>query len=124
MVISQVRMVHAAGQKPQSWSQADATNIIRSIARSDHTLHITKHASDQMSMRDLTVGDVLYVLKSGFVHTAPQKSTRKRFFKYSVDSRTPNSGNRILRVVVLPSTAPSELKLITIMWRDEDTFKA
>ena len=115
--------VRGAGQRPQPWSQADATDIIRSIARGDHALHITKHASDQMPVRDLTVGDVLYVLKNGFVHTAPQKSTRKSFFKYSVDSRTPNSGNRILRVVVLPCTEPPALKLITIMWRDEDTYK-
>jgi hypothetical protein len=115
--------VHKAGRKPQPWSRADATDIIRSIARGEHTLSITGHASGQMADRGLSSGDVLSVLKNGFVHEPAQESTRTKLYKYLVDGRSPNSGNRVVRVVVLPSINPPELKLITVMWRDEDTHR-
>ena len=108
---------------PQPWSGAQATGIIRAVAAGDHTLSLTIHANEQMDERGLWTGDALYVLKNGFVHAPPQKSTRPAFYKYKMDSKTPNSNNRILRAVVLPDSVHKELKLITVMWKDEDTFK-
>ncbi|MBZ0229087.1 MAG: DUF4258 domain-containing protein [Bauldia sp.] len=114
--------VHPAIQKPQPWSLADATDIIRSISRGDFTLHKTHHFTEQMRDRDLAIGDVLHILKNGFVHTEPQASSRDGYYKYKIDSITPNSGNRLVRVVVLPCNS-KELKVITVMWVDEDTFR-
>ena|SRR5665213_1610712 len=115
--------VHRAVLKPQPWSPADATDIIRSIAKGDYILSQTEHILENLELRSLYMGDVLYVLKNGFVLTPAQSSTRKNWFKYRIDSKSPNSGNRFVRVVFLPCAKPNELKLITVMWRDEDTFK-
>nr|WP_281378583.1 DUF4258 domain-containing protein [Kaistia hirudinis] len=79
----------------------------------------TEHARDQMSERDLIMGDVLYVLKHGFVLEEAQASTQASVFKYLPQSRTPNSGNRTVRVVVVVDAARLWMKLITVMWVDE-----
>ncbi|RMF09145.1 MAG: DUF4258 domain-containing protein [Alphaproteobacteria bacterium] len=106
---------------PQPWSPADATEIINEIAESEFTLHLTDHAKERLEERSLTVGDVLHLLKKGFVYEEAQESTRKAWFKYCMDGVTPNSENRTLRVIVLPCVTPKkELKIITVMWRDED----
>lgn len=89
--------------KPQPWSCADATDEIRAIARSDRMrLTKTNHFSEQMHRRDLIMGDVLYVLKNGFVYADPQPSTQPDLFKYGIDSMCPSSGNRTVRVIVIP----------------------
>ena len=106
--------------QPQPWKPSDATDIIRGIAKGEFALHLTEHARAQMKERDLATGDVLHVLKRGFVYEDAQSSTRAGYYKYKIDCKTPNSGARIVRVVVLPCLTPSELKAITVMWRDED----
>jgi hypothetical protein len=63
--------------------------------------------------------DVLHVLKNGFVYEAAQPSSRPKFWKYQVQGRTPNSGNREVRGVVIPSVDENHLKVITVMWADE-----
>lgn len=64
------------------------------------------------------VGDALYALKNGFVYDEPVPSDIDGFFKYTIESKTPNSDSRALRVVVVPGGA-CEMKIITIMWKDE-----
>jgi uncharacterized protein DUF4258 len=106
--------------KRQPWSAADATNAIRSLARhASLTITLTQHAKDQMLDRDLIVSDVLYVLKHGFVFESAQSSTQKGLFKYLQQGRSPNSGNRTVRVVVIPDPASSWMKVVTVMWVDE-----
>ena len=73
-----------------------------------------------MQERDLATGDVLHVLKRGFVYEGAQSSTRPEYYKYKIDCKAPNSGARIVRILVLPCLNPPELKAITVMWRDED----
>lgn len=68
--------------------------------------------------RDLLVGDVLHVLRRGFVYEDPEPSTRPGFFKYRVEATTPSSDGRTVRVVVIPN-GHRDLKLVTVMWRDE-----
>lgn len=70
-----------------------------------------------MSERDLTTGDVLHVLKYGFVYDQPEQSTRPGYFKYLVEATTPNS-TRSVGVIVIPD-GKCELKIVTVMWRDE-----
>ena len=48
-----------------------------------------------MLARDLSIGDVLFVLRHGFVFEEPQASTQEELFKYLPESRSPNSGNRL-----------------------------
>jgi hypothetical protein len=106
--------------KPQPWSTADATDGIRRIARSDQLrLIYTGHAKERIVERDLIVGDLLYVLKNGFVHREAVASSQAGLFRYRVESRTPNSGNRGLAVIVIPDDTTQSLKIVTVMWDDE-----
>lgn len=104
---------------PGLWSSGDATKNINACAAEDSlTLSWTVHAKAQMLDRELTMGDVLHVLKRGFVFEAPREATRPGFFRYLIEATTPNSAGRTVGVVTIPD-GRCELKLITVMWRDE-----
>lgn len=103
---------------PGQWSNAVATQKINATARSDRLdLSFKLHAVDQMKDRGLVIGDVLHVLKIGFVLNDPNPATRLGFFKYVVTAETPNSDGRKVGVVVIPDNH-NQLKIITVMWRD------
>ncbi len=104
----------------QPWKPADATSNINQIG-SDPTCSVsyTKHAKEQMLARGLIMSDVLYVLRNGYVYEDPVESTLAGLYKYKVESRSPNSGRRILRVIAVPDGKPCQIKVITVMWRDE-----
>lgn len=107
------------------WTETEATDEIRKIAVSeDFDLWISKHASERMAERNLIMGDILYVLKSGFVRSPSIPSTQQGYFKYLVESRTPNSDVREVGVVVVPDRARCSMKVVTVMWRDEKANKA
>lgn len=65
------------------------------------------------------MSDVLFVLKSGFVYLEPVESTRVGYYKYSIECKCPNGGNRSVRVVVIPENEGCFLKIVTVMWVDE-----
>lgn len=71
-----------------------------------------------MDERGLLMGDVLHVLKHGFVYEKATESTQSGLFKYVVESTTPNSGGRTVAIVVIPSTS-NAIKVVTVMWKDE-----
>jgi hypothetical protein len=121
MVISCPRGNEMIGSSPQPWSRAEATRVINEMAVSDR-LKITYsyHAKERLLERDLTIGDIRYVLREGFVHKEPEKSTQNGLFKYHPESRSPNSGNRAVRVVVIPDPTTVWMKIVTVMWVDED----
>ena len=79
----------------------------------------TRHALDQMSYRELFTGDVLYILKQGFVLDDPVMSTKPGFYKYNMVSRSPNSGSMTVRVVAIPDSEGFQMKIVTVMWADE-----
>jgi hypothetical protein len=119
-MISDVSMnQHGAISRPQPWSSADATDALRHLAKQlKLKLHLTTHAREQMKSRDLIVGDVLHVLKNGFVYDPAIEATQPGCFKYKIESSSP-AGMRTVRVVVIPWVNPPELKIVTVMWRDE-----
>lgn len=105
---------------PQPWTPRDATLVINEIARNPQCdFAYTKHVSDRLNERDLIMSDLFFVLRNGFVYENPAESTIKGFYKYKIESQSPNSGARFLRVVVVPDMMSCQLKSITIMWRDE-----
>lgn len=107
------------------WTPAVATNEIRVLAKSRSlTISYKSHARDRLSERGLIVSDILYVLKEGFIYDKPEPSTREGFNKYSVESRSPNSGRRLLRVIVIPDKKACFLKIISVMWADEIQARA
>src|SRR6266852_2118954 len=85
-------------------SPARATLEIRAKCGPELSLHLTAHAKDQLADRGLIMGDVLHVLKNGFVYESPEPATRG-CFKYKMECVTPNSNGRTLRVVLIPSQA-------------------
>ena len=99
---------------------ADATRWINEKAKHDDLeLLWTGHIKDQMRQRGLIQGDVLHLLKTGFVFEDPEPATRPGFWKYRIEGTTPNSKPRQLRMVVIPSSKRA-IKLVTMMWLDED----
>ncbi|WP_353843242.1 DUF4258 domain-containing protein [Mesorhizobium sp.] len=95
------------------WPKGQATDEIRAIARSDKlTISYKRHAVERIEERTIILGDLLYVLKNGFVHMDPTESTRPKYKKYAMESRCPNGGNRTLRVVVIPEKADCYLKIV------------
>lgn len=64
------------------------------------------------------MGDILHVLKNGFVYDDAIPASRDGLYKYEMESRTPNSENRAVRVVVIPSPSGPEAKIVTAMWAD------
>ena len=109
----------------KAWTPTEATNGIRRFA-GEKTLALTYklHARERMAERGLIVGDVLYVLKNGFVHEEAAPATRVGYYKYCIESRTPNSGGRQVRLVVIPDERGPLIKIVTIMWVDEDATRA
>lgn len=104
---------------PGEWSPADATKRINACARDRLLdLSLTRHVPERLDQRDLVIRDLLHVLQTGFVYDKPKHSTQSGYFKYSIEGKSPNSGNRILRAIVIPD-GRTELKVVTIMWRDE-----
>jgi hypothetical protein len=71
-----------------------------------------------MAERDLTMGDLLYVLKNGFVYEPPEQATQPGLWKYKIETRSPNS-NRVVRAVVIPDASKNWAKILTLMWADE-----
>ena len=104
---------------PQPWKPADATDNIRKLARGDFDFVPADHWEERLEERNLLVGDVLYLLKNGFVYEPGVKSTRGHLYKYEMEYTTPNSNGRTLRVVLIPCAAENTIKIVTIMFADE-----
>lgn len=93
--------------------------ILRKAICPSLDLWLTNHAKEQMELRDLLVGDILHILRRGFVLEEGIPATQAGLFRYAMECTTPNSDGRTVRVVVIPSTANS-VKVVTVMWRDEN----
>ncbi|CDX34662.1 conserved hypothetical protein [Mesorhizobium plurifarium] len=107
------------------WPKGQATEEIRAIARSDSlTISYKRHAIERIAERNIIMGDVLYVLKTGFVHMEPMETTRAAYKKYAMEGLCPNGGNRTLRVIVVPEKAAVFLKIVSVMWVDEVSTRA
>lgn len=120
MVISVCLSKGLGMHKLQPWSPAEATQCINALGKSDDlTFNWTEHAEDRMAQRGLILGDILHVLKRGFVLDPHEPSTRPNSFKYRIQSTTPNSGNRSVAVVVIADIKSQQVKVVTVMWQDE-----
>ena len=87
------------------WSPKTATREITKIATSKKmTISYCLHAKERLAERNIIISDVLHVLRYGIVQQDPQPSTREAFNKYLVESKSPNSENRTIGVVVIPDS--------------------
>jgi len=97
---------------------AAATRFIRSLHGASLNLRYTRHVRERLEERGLIVGDILHIIKHGFVYERGETSTRLGLFKYQMECVTPNSNGRTVRIVIIPSLSCS-IKVVTIMWADE-----
>jgi len=74
----------------KSLSPAKATKEINKLA-SDPLCNLSKspHAEDRLEERTILTGDLLYLLKNGFIYELAEASTRKDFWKYKIEGVTP-----------------------------------
>ena len=101
------------------WKPGDATIYINKIARDLFCdLLYSEHAKERMSERCITTGDVMHVLKKGFVYDEAEKATRGRY-KYRIVGKTPNS-QREIALIVLATRKEKKIKVVTIMWNDDN----
>lgn len=108
--------------EPKPWSPAEATTQIRRRAQDPNNLKFsfTGHFEERLNERGLLMGDMLHVLKFGYVYGEAQPAKTNGYFRYRVEGSTPNSNGRSVAVVVIPHPQATELKIVSIMWRDED----
>jgi hypothetical protein len=103
-----------------TWTPAEVTKGIQKIAFSRNlSLTYALHAKERMLERSIIISDVLYILKNGFVHNDCVPSTRAGLNRYAIESKSPNSSNRAIRIVVIPHSKSCHLKIVTVMWVDE-----
>jgi Domain of unknown function (DUF4258) len=115
------RMYHgdtfmAMREPTRPMSPRQATEFIRSKVGPHLDIALTKHCKERLQERGLIMGDVLHVLKHGFVFEEGEESTQAGFYKYQMECATPNSGGRTVVVVVIPYPSPL-VKLVTVMWK-------
>jgi hypothetical protein len=103
----------------QPWTPAQATERIRAIAQGKYDLWLTGHAKDQMDERELSIGDINYLMKNGFVFDPAVPATRPDLFRYQMESKTPNSGARDVKAIIIADWSRKALKIPTVMWKDE-----
>lgn len=104
----------------QPWGPAEATRKINGLSKDQQlNLSYTRHAKERLSERALVVSDVLYVLRNGFVYDPPENATVRSLYKYKIESQSPNSGARTVRLIAIPQEESKEIKVVTVMWRDE-----
>ncbi len=73
---------------------------------------------DGSEERDIIVSDILHVLARGYINEEPEESTRVGHCKYKICSKSPNSGNREICLVVIPDPEKPAIKIVTAMWKD------
>jgi hypothetical protein len=81
------------------------------------------HAFEQMEARDITVPDVLWALRIGFVYEDPIPAKQPGLYRYTLKGPTPNSNGRDIKVVIIPSMHASNAKIVTVMWADEPVVR-
>jgi hypothetical protein len=101
---------------------AKITGYIRAKISPELHLYWTEHAKEQLAERDLIMGDVFAVLRHGFIYEKGVPATQAGCFKYQMEGTTPNSNGRTVRIVVIPNNR-NELKIVSVMWRDEPLSK-
>ena len=103
----------------EPWPRSYATRKLRQFGNDPaFNLDLTTHAESRMVERNLTSSDARHVLKNGHVYTDAAPAKTKGRFKYAMEAETPNSGGRLLRLVVIPCESSMTLKIVTIMWVD------
>ena len=98
---------------------AEATLRLNTLGKSLRLdLVFTDHAKERLNERNITTVDILHIIRTGFVFEEPEAVSRG-YYKYAIEGRSPNSGGRTIRLIVIPDVKACGIKLVTIMWKDK-----
>ena len=105
----------------QELSPGKATQQINRLSKKDFfTLSKTTHAEENLTKHEMLSGDLLYLLRNGFIYDAPEQATQPKLWKYIIESATPNSGGRTLCAVIIPDIEKNHIKIETCYWKDKN----
>lgn len=105
----------------EPWNPTAATKCIREVGKHPAlSLAYKLHAKERMAERSIIISDVLYLLRNGFVYKDAASAKTNGYFKYEIECQTPNSANRSIRLVVIPNYNTMSIKIVTVMWVDEE----
>ncbi|OUD09054.1 hypothetical protein BVC71_10090 [Marivivens niveibacter] len=106
----------------EPWSPTNATYAIREIGQHPAlSLAYKVHATQRLLDRGITTSDVLYLLRNGYVYDDPSSATQHGYFRYKIQGKTPNSEGRDVAAVVVPNYNTKTVKVVTVMWVDEQS---
>ena len=82
----------------------------------------TEHARQRLEERGIIMSDVLYLLRHDFELLRIDDTTRsdEGLFKYKIAGYTPNSNNKRICLVIIPSLKTYSVKIVTVMWEKEN----
>ena len=82
----------------------------------------TQHVKQRLKERGIIMSDVIYLLYHDFKLLSIDESTRSAegLFKYKICGRTPNSDDKNIYLVIIPSLKINGVKIITAMWEREN----
>lgn len=113
------------GNDTQPWSEAEATRQINKIARNDQlTLAYQLHCRERLAERGIIQSDVLYVLKRGFVQQKAAAAMMNGYFRYVIQTVTPNTPSREIGCCVISDLRRYTIKIVTVMFVDEKQTRA
>ncbi len=108
-------------RKSKCWSAMQAEKSIHAYAQqsADLELAYTMHAKQRIEERNIIMSDILHILACGHIDDEPKESSRPGYCKYRICGKSPNSGNREICLIVIPDPAKAAIKIITVMWKDQ-----
>jgi hypothetical protein len=92
-----------------------AEEVVRKIAATDTAIQFTTHAQERMEERDISLADVVRVLRNGTVEEPPKAGKGKDEWKVKVIRH--HRGCRDIGVVTLV-VRESKLVILTVEWED------
>lgn len=92
-----------------------AEEVVRKIAAKDTDVQFTIHANERMEERDISLADVMRVLRKGSVEEPPKSGKGKGEWKVKVTRH--QRGCRDIGVVTL-IIRESKLLILTVEWED------
>jgi hypothetical protein len=103
----------AARQRP--WSREVANEVINFLAKFIGTnVAITKTAKDLLENHNLSTCDLFSVMETGIVWGAPEKTSRKDYYKYTIIGHTLDDDTSQIKVVVIPNHLNASISILSV----------
>lgn len=105
---------------PEPWPPAEATDRIRRMVAEEYfDISFKLHAEEQMEIRGITMPDIFFAMKHGFVYDNPEPAQQPGLYRYTLQGGVLSSVDRDIKVVLIPSMHKASAKIVTVMWADE-----